>query len=180
MADNEDLDIGVEEESAPEEEVTQGFSIGLIIEWLLKNLIPIIVAVVLSTIIAVIIVRASVTRRSEEMYQTVRLRPKPPPLAVFHLEDFRVNTADVDEIHFLRVRLSLGYDDVNKKLQQELTDRRVQIRDIILTILNSKEKSDIDEFIERERLKEEIKKAINNVLINGEILDVYYDEFVIS
>ena len=46
--------------------------------------------------------------------------------------------------------------------------------------LNAKEKQDIDEPLEKENLKEEIKKQINNILKDGEIEDVYFDEFVIS
>lgn len=175
-------DIQVETEEKPEEApaAASGFSIGKLIEWLLSNLIPVIVAVVLSTIIAFILVRTSVSKKSEEVYKTVRLAPKPNPLTIFSLDDFRVNTADIDEPHFLRVKLGLGYNAENKKLATELPSRKEQIRDIILKILNSKEKQDIDEQVEKDRLKDEIKKEINNVLINGEIEDVYYDEFIIS
>ncbi len=175
-------DIQVETEEKPEEApaTTAGFSIGKLIEWLLSNLIPVIVAVVLSTIIAFILIRTSISRKSDEVYKTVRLAPKPEPLSIFGLEDFRINTADVDESHFVRMKLSLGYKGENKKLATELPQRTQQIRDIIINLLNSKEKQDIDEQIEKERLKEEIKKAINNVLTSGEVEGVYYDEFVIS
>lgn len=182
MGEPEDLEVGEVggEEPAAEEEVSQGFSIGLVIEWLLKNMIPIIVAVVVSLVIMFIYVRASIANVSEEKYVTVRLKPKPKPLGIFNLDDFKVNTADLDEPHFIRIKLNIGYDLNNKKLQTELSERKVQMRDIILGILNSKEKTDIDEEKEKERLKEEIKKAINNALIGGEIEAVYYDEFVIS
>ncbi len=143
-------------------------------------MIPVIIAVVLSTIIMFIVVRTSISKKSEEVYKTVQLAPKPAPLTIFPLDNFRVNTADIDEPHYVVIKLSLGYNENNKKLAAELPARTQQIRDIILQILNSKEKQDIDEEIEKERLKDEIKKAINNVLTSGEIEDIYYDEFVIS
>ncbi len=174
-------EVQVETEEQPQEQQPKaGFSIGKLIEWLLSNLIPVIIAVVISTIIAYVLIRTTQSKKSEEIYKTVQLAPKPAPLMIFPLDDFRVNTADVDEPHFMRVKLSLGYDGQNKKLATELVERTQQIRDIVLQILNSKEKQDIDTQSEKERLKDEIKKNINNVLTSGEISDIYYDEFVIS
>lgn len=180
MGEPEEIQVESDEQQPQEAAPSSGFSIGKLIEWILSNLIPVIIAVVLSTIIAFILVRTSLSKKSEEVYKTVQLAPKPAPFAVFPLEDFRVNTADIDEPHFIRMRLSLAYDDANKKLSGELVSRTQQIRDIIITIMNSKEKQDVDEQVEKERLKEEIKKAINNVMVDGEIEDVYYDEFVLS
>ncbi len=180
MGEPEDIDLDSGEEVGVEEAPAEGFSIGKLIEWLLANMIPVIVAVVLSTIIAIILVRTSVSKKSEEEYKTVKLRPKPAPKAIFPLDDFKLNTADVNEPHFIRMVVSLGYNDENKKLVTELAARKIQIRDKILYILSSKEKEDIDSATEKEFLKEEIKKAINNMLTSGEIEAVYYDEFVIS
>lgn len=180
MPEPEDIQI---EEEAPQQEETQpkaGFSVGKLIEWLLSNMIPIIIAVVLATIISFLMIRGSLSKKQEEEYKTVKLAPKPAPLMIFKLDEFRINTADVDESHFVRIKINLAYDSKNKKLAAELAQRIEQIRDIIIRILNSKEKQDIDEPIEKEELKEEIKKQINNILSSGEIEDIYYDEFVIS
>jgi flagellar basal body-associated protein FliL len=43
-----------------------------------------------------------------------------------------------------------------------------------------KEKNQIDEFLEKERLKDEIARTLNSLFINGEIDAVYYTEFTIS
>lgn len=181
MGEPEDIDLDAGEETAqPEEEQKTGFSIGKVIEWLLANMIPVIISVVLCTIISIIIVKSSVSKRGEEELQTAQISPKPMPLTIFPLGDFKVNTADIDETHFVRLTLSLGYNIENKKLQTELASRKTEMRDIVLGILNSKEKSDLDSDVEKDRLKDEIMKAINNVLRDGEVEAVYYDEFVIS
>ncbi len=180
MGEPDDLDIDTGEDVGVDEAPSEGFSIGKLIEWLLANMIPVIVAVVLSTIIAIILVRTNVSKKSEEQYQTVKLRPKPPPKTIFPLGDFKLNTADINEPHFIRLTISLGYDGDNKQLITELANRKVQIRDKILYILSSKTKDDIDSASEKEFLKEEIKKSINNIMTSGEIEAVYYDEFVIS
>ncbi len=184
MGEPEDIDVGdVGTEGAtpsPDGAGSPGFSVGKLIEWLLGNLIPVIIAVVISTIIMFIVVRSSVTKKSKEVYDVYTLKVKPEPLSVYPVGEFKINTADIDEPHFLRLVMSLGYDDKNKPLTTELSQRKAEIRDIILRILNSKQKSQLDENVDKERLKEEIKKSINNVLIHGEIQEVYYDEFVIS
>jgi flagellar FliL protein len=135
---------------------------------------------VISTILAYILIQATRSRASEEEYKTVQLQPKPAPYMIYSLDDFRLNTADLDEPHYLRVKLNLAYDGENKKLAAELSQRTPQIRDIILSILNSKEKQDIETESEKEGLKEEIKKQINNILTTGVISDIYYEEFIIS
>lgn len=181
MADEpENINVEPEEPAQEQNQRSGGFSIGKLIEWLLSNMIPIIVAVVLATVIAFIMIRTSLSKKQDEVYKTVQLAPKPAPWTIFPLEDFKVNSADVDEPHFVRVKLSIAYNGENKKLSTELPQRTQQVRDIIIQILNSKEKQDIDEQIEKEHLKEELIKAINNILTSGEIEDIYYDEFVIS
>ena len=181
MGENEeDLEIDAEIPEAADQAPKPRISIGTILEFLLKNLIIIIIAVLLSAVITVIVVRVNVSKASQEAYQVKRLADKPKPLAIFPLGDFKVNTADKEETHFVRVTLNIAYDGENKNLPTELGDRRLQMRDSILRILNSKVMDDIDEAKDRENLKEEIKKVINAMLNEGEVLDIYYDEFVIS
>jgi len=181
MGENQDFAVNPEEPGGQEpEQKSTGFSFGKLIEWLLSNLIPVIIAVVLSTIIAFILIKTTVSKKSEEVYKTTTLTQKPSPLAPFTIGDFRLNTADIDEPHYIRVSIVLGYEEGEKKLPGELSSRQTQMRDIIFRLLNSKTKDQLDEAIEKDRLKEEIMKAINNVLQNGEIKDVYYTEFVIS
>lgn len=61
----------------------------------------------------------------------------------------------------------------------ELGQRKFQIRDIVISTVSSMKKEDLDEPIEREELKERLKKLINNVLVNGEIIDIFFDEFTV-
>lgn len=181
MGENEDIRLE-DDTPSPEETVAEakGFSLGKLIEWILSNTITVIVAVVIAVVVSFFIMNSMISKKSEEVYRTVKITPKPAPLAIFMLDDFRINTADIDEPRFVRVKINLAYNQGNKQLQNELVERKIQLRDVILRILNRKEKRDIDTVEGKERLKEEIKKEINNVLMNGEIEDVYFDEFVIS
>ena len=56
MGEPEDIKVEEGDQEQPSEpQQGGGFSIGKLIEWLLSNLIPIIIAVVVSTIIAVVL-----------------------------------------------------------------------------------------------------------------------------
>lgn len=182
MGEQQDYAVSPEEPSSQEpEQKPAGFSIGKLLEWLLSNLITIIIAVVIATVITVVIVRTSLSRKSEEVYKTTTLITKPEPFSIYPLGDFKLNTADVDEPHFIRVTINLGYNGANKGISAELSQRMVQLKDIVYRILNAKHKEEIDEATEKERLKDEIRKAINDVLQDEEgVKDVYYTEFVIS
>ncbi len=137
-------------------------------------------SVAISVIIMFVVFRGGASKGRNENAIATQLQPKPAPLAYYDLGEFRINTADRDANHFVRVAMQLGYDPDNKPLHSELVARQVQIRDVILNILNSKEKNQIDEYLEKEQLKEEVRRTINSLLTSGEIGAVYYTEFTIS
>ena len=67
-----------------------------------------------------------------------------------------------------------------KHSQKEFDARKPQIRDTIISILNSKRPKDLLEKQGKEYLKEEIKSAINNFMIDGTVTDIFYVGFQIN
>ncbi|MGL5956749.1 MAG: flagellar basal body-associated FliL family protein [Brevinema sp.] len=175
MADEELLDEG-SEEGLPKAKSP----VAKILMTILGYLIPVLISVVISVIIMFVVFKGGVSQERSENAIVAQLQPKPAPLSYYDLGEFRINTADLDANYFMRVALSLGYDAANKQLHSELVARHTQIRDVILNLLNSKEKNQIDEFLEKEQLKEEIRRTINSLFINGEVGAVYYTEFTVS
>jgi flagellar FliL protein len=114
-----------------------------------------------------------------EKEQQILTAPPPIPLGHFDLEEFAVSTRD-PEAHFIKLKLSLGYNKEDLKLQTELIERTVQLRHIINILLSGKRYEDLDSVEEKIDLAEEIKASINIVLRNGQIKEVYYREFVLS
>ncbi len=108
------------------------------------------------------------------------MEQKAPPLATFELKEFMSNTADVDTTHFVRMKLSLGYEKNNLLLQTELSERRMQIFDLIMLTLNGKRKEDLDTAQKKQDLKDELIKKINGLLQNGKIDQIYYAEFSVN
>lgn len=175
MADEEILEEG-EEEGAPKPKSP----IAKILMTVLGYLIPVLISVAISVIIMFVVFKGGTSNERREDVVAMQLQPKPAPLSYYDIGEFKINTADLDANYFVRVAMSLGYDPENKLLHSELVARHTQIRDVILNLLNSKEKNQMDEFLEKEQLKEEVKRTLNSLLINGEVGAVYYTEFTIS
>jgi len=62
----------------------------------------------------------------------------------------------------------------------EVEARKPQIRDTVISILNSKRPEDVLKKDGKLYLKEEIKSAINAFLIDGKIIDVFYVGFQVN
>lgn len=179
MGEKEKEEISVEVPEEEEVEKKPRFSLGAVIEWILSHVLQLVIAGVIAAVVAFIVVMQMRARVSEEIV-TVRgpIKKEPPPLT-FDLGSFNINTADIDEPHFVRLKIYIAYPEKNTPLMVELGQRKFQIRDIVISTVASMKKEDLDEAIERDELKERLKKLINNVLVNGEIIDVFFDEFTV-
>lgn len=105
--------------------------------------------------------------------------PPPPPPAYFDLKEFKMSTADKDETHFMRIKIVLGYKIGDMKLAAELGERRIQIEDIINTILSRKVKADFDTTEKKNDIKLEILNSINRILQNGRLIAIYFTEVAV-
>lgn len=138
-------------------------------------IIVIIISVVTSKCVA------SSTQKTQGYQSDKRdLLDKKPPLAVFDLKQFMANTADRDATHLVRIKLKLAYDKKNIKLQNELNDRRAQIRNLILLFFNDKEKRHMESAQQKRDLAISLMKRINSILQSGAIQAIYYEEFSIN
>jgi flagellar protein FliL len=106
--------------------------------------------------------------------------PPPPTVSYKFAEDFRIKTADLGEPHFVRARISLGYDPGELALTAELANRNFQMRQIINLILTGKKKAELENTEQRLLLREEIKASLNHVLSDGQIREVYFVEFTVN
>ena len=98
--------------------------------------------------------------------------------AIYGLETFIVNLADKGGTRYLRVTmdLELGIPE----LESEIEKRLPQVRDSILMILPSKRFEDISSVEGKVALRDEILKALNGFLVQGEISNIYFKEFVVQ
>ncbi len=95
------------------------------------------------------------------------------------LQTFTANLAQGDgPRRFLRLDAVLKFNESHNK--KEFEARVPQIRDSIISILNSKRPRDLLEKNGKEYLKEEIKSSINSFIINGKVIDIFYVGFQIN
>ena len=95
------------------------------------------------------------------------------------LNPFVANLAQGDgPRRYVRMNLVLKFDKNSK--EAEFNARKPQIRDSILSILNTKRPEELLKTEGKSFLKEEIKSSINSFLVDGRIVDIYYVSFQIN
>lgn len=98
---------------------------------------------------------------------------------LFPLTGFTANLAQGDgPRRYVRLQVVLKFS--NSSNEDEFKARKPQIRDTIISILNSKRPTDLLKVEGKAYLKEEIKAAVNTFLVDGHIIDVFYVGFQIN
>lgn len=99
--------------------------------------------------------------------------------SLYQLDSFTVNLAQGDgPKRFVRLNAVLKLSDSSK--HEEIEARKPQIRDTIISILNSKRPEDLLKKEGKSFLKEEIKAEINAFLVDGNVVDVFYVGFQVN
>jgi len=101
------------------------------------------------------------------------------------LGELLINPADTtgnEAFRFLRTTIALGVAPA--ALLADLDLRQPILRDMVISILTSKTTEEIDDPEDREFIKDEIKFAVERMLrrdeIQGEVLEVYFTDFIIQ
>ena len=104
---------------------------------------------------------------------------EPAPLYREHgPQDFTVNLADSDQRRYLKVTVTLAFEE--KRLVKELEQRNAQIRDLIIACLRRNTAREVEAEDGTQRLRETIISELNATLTNGEIRDIYFIEFLVQ
>ena len=97
--------------------------------------------------------------------------------ATYRLGDFTVNFAEEQNYQFLKA--SIVFEISHDKLNEELSKRNPQIRDLVISILRSQTPEDI-KAPTTNNIKKEIKMKVNDKLNTGEIKNVWFTQLVIQ
>jgi flagellar FliL protein len=97
---------------------------------------------------------------------------------IYPLDQFIVNLVSNNADRYLKCKISFELDSPD--LQQEIDKKLPAVRDIVIKILSSKTVEEIQTAKGKEKLKEEIRRKVNEILTTGEIRHVYFTEFVIQ
>ncbi len=185
MNENEEL-MDFEDEEEQEEESQQPSRFSGIASKILIYTVIAICLVLIQFLIAFLVVEMKGTEPGyvETKKEHKYFEEEGPP-ATFPIKKFRVPLDPRDDaphvLTYVQAEIFLAYPREDVKLQQELSDRSAQIADKVQTIISQKMYSDINTSIKREKhLKPEIINAVNEILDEGEILDVYFVNMTIQ
>jgi flagellar FliL protein len=120
----------------------------------------------------------SVKEKNTEKKADVTESKKSGPSSVYSIGAIIVNLADQEAQKYLKVQIALELS--SPKLEEEIKKREPQIKDIIISVLSSKTMADVSNPQGKIALKQEIMKRINLSLVEGEVTDMFFSEFVIQ
>ena len=106
------------------------------------------------------------------------MKAKDDALPFFSLKPFVVSLADKDSQRNLKVTMKFKLS--NEGLLKEFDERRAQLRNVILTLLESKTAAEIATLGGKFLLRQDIIKRVNANLIAGKVTRIYWDEFVVQ
>ncbi|MFP4373544.1 MAG: flagellar basal body-associated FliL family protein [Spirochaetaceae bacterium] len=173
-----DEELEAEEQAAGQK--TGGFLSGLIIE-ILKWAGIVIGAIIFIVTVVVVTMRimgtgsASQTEIPESQEYEVA-----PPLLDWYSQIGEVRGQTDDEVRktFI-IEPWLGYDGENKQLQNELVQRRILLKEEVELYFSSKTEDDIVGSEERELVKEELRRRLNELITTGQIETVAFNRYTV-
>lgn len=97
---------------------------------------------------------------------------------IIEMEPFVVNLNDSSSAKYLRVGITVEVED--GVTEAEILDKKVKIKDTILTFLSSLSVADTVGLEGKSSIKEGLINRINNVVAKGKVKNVYFTEFVVQ
>ncbi len=115
----------------------------------------------------------------EKEKKAKEVEKKPTEIGVmFDLGTFIVNLADPGVEMYAKVSITLELSD--QEVTKEVEKRLPIVKDAVIDILSSKTYSDIRTPEGREKLRFELIKRINTILVKGGVRNLYFTEFVVQ
>ncbi len=115
----------------------------------------------------------------EEKKEVKEIEKKPTEIGVmFDLGTFIVNLADPGVEMYAKVSITLELSD--QEVTKEVEKRLPIVKDAVIDILSSKTYSDIRTPEGKEKLRFELIKRINTILVKGGVRNLYFTEFVVQ
>jgi len=96
------------------------------------------------------------------------------------LEQFTVNLITPGSVNPKYVRVNISLEVPNEDIENEVTSKMPQVRNVIIDLFNSKRSADLSTSDGRDFLKEEIRNSLNNFLVSGKIKGVYFTNFSLT
>jgi len=103
---------------------------------------------------------------------------KKPESAIYEMDTFMVNLADAGGKRFLKSVIKLRVSSL--EVAEECKERNIEIRDLVLMLLSSKESMEVVSTEDKLDLKKQILESLNRVLRKGQVQNVYFTDFLVQ
>ncbi|EKD27213.1 MAG: flagellar basal body-associated protein FliL [uncultured bacterium] len=140
-----------------------------------KNLIILGVLILLLGVVSFVVIKKMT---KVEAHPEGKEKQKKEHIYMYTFDSIIVNVAGTQATRFLKATVGCEYKD--EKAKEELDARKVQLMDIMNTICSSRTFDQLASIDERDNMKREIRDKFNEVLGNGEISNVFFNDFVIQ
>ncbi len=97
---------------------------------------------------------------------------------IYVVKDLIINPAGTNGNRYLLV--SVGLETSNQAAFQELSQKDLQLRDVLNTVFTSKSLIELIDVSKRENLRNEIAKRSSELLKNGTVVRVYFSKYIIQ
>ncbi|MBI5416530.1 flagellar basal body-associated FliL family protein [Candidatus Poribacteria bacterium] len=102
------------------------------------------------------------------------------PGSIISLGQFIVNLNDFTEKHILKIGISIEMESVNSDNDAEVKVREAQLKDIVISIVSTRNSVDILTPQEKEKMKKELLAGINGALKKGKVVNIFFTDFVVQ
>jgi flagellar FliL protein len=104
--------------------------------------------------------------------------PKPPEMTTVELGEMLINLADPGGIHYLRFTAVMEYPKDQKKLVEELEQKKPIIKDAVIRLLRAKKLAEVQPPESIDQVQREMTEAINTKLEHGKLSKIYFTEYL--
>lgn len=108
--------------------------------------------------------------------------PAPPGAlergTIVMMDNVVVNLVDARGTHYLKVAVALEFKE--KELEQEINERMPELRDLLINHLASRPMEEVINRDAREVIKRQLLDLFNKRLHSGQLLNVYFSDFVVQ
>lgn len=119
-----------------------------------------------------------VDQQIRQITEQVEAKEVPPFGAVYIIEDLVVNPAGSGGTRYVCV--SIGLESADLAVIEEIQTRDAQIKDHLIQVLGSKTVDELVNVESRERIRQDIKTRVEDVLPPGGLDAVYFVNFVLQ
>lgn len=95
-----------------------------------------------------------------------------------NIEEFIVNIISGDAAHY--VKTSITVEVSSEAVKTEVEQRMPQVRDAILLLIGNKTYEELQDLQGKKQLKAELLNRINSFLQTGQVISIYFTNFVVQ